>query len=358
MFRHNIQPIVFLSYLSLPLVLFCYYISSPSEGSFTTNYGYLPCIISRDPPACWLSWTDVNELVPEAAGRTVLVRGWVQAIRSVGKKLTFLVVRDGFAIVQCVIFTGKAGVVDEMTQFSRNIPKESFIRIEGIVSVPSKPLQGTTQQVELSVNKIYCISQALNLSPFLFEDATRSYEELKDAVDRGQKLPDVALDIRLNNRPYDLRTPANQAIFRIQSLAESEFCKILASKGFLGTHTPKITPGVSEGGSAVFMLKYVNGQTASLAQSPQLYKQMLINAGLKQVMEVGVYRAEKSNTYRHLCEYIGLHAEMEIKEHYFEVIDIVDILFVKLFDHITQTCKAELDILKNQHPFEPLKVKV
>lgn len=90
--------------------------------------------------------------------------------------------------------------------------------------------------------------------------------------------------------------------------------------GFLGTHTPKITPGVSEGGSAVFHLNYVNGQKASLAQSPQLYKQMLINAGLKQVFEVGaVYRAEKSNTHRHLCEYIGLHAEMEIKEHYFEV---------------------------------------
>jgi aspartyl-tRNA synthetase len=100
-----------------------------------------------------------------------------------------------------------------------------------------------------------------------------------------------------------------------------KFIEFMLSRGFMGIHTPKITSGISEGGSCVFKLNYVNGQIASLAQSPQLYKQMAINAGLKKVFEVGsIFRAEKSHTHRHLCEYVGLHVEMEIKEHYFEVI--------------------------------------
>lgn len=91
------------------------------------------------------------------------------------------------------------------------------------------------------------------------------------------------------------------------------------SKNFIGIHTPKLIGGSSEGGASVFKLDY-NGQPACLAQSPQLYKQMAICGGFGRVFEVGsIFRAEKSNTHRHLCEFIGLDAEMEIKEHYFEV---------------------------------------
>lgn len=101
-----------------------------------------------------------------------------------------------------------------------------------------------------------------------------------------------------------------------------KFTEYMTAKGFMCTHTPKITPGISEGGAAVFELDYLAGKRASLAQSPQLYKQMLVSGGINRVFEVGpVFRAEKSNTHRHLCEYIGLHAEMKIEEHYFEVID-------------------------------------
>ncbi|RZR92746.1 hypothetical protein BHM03_00021104 [Ensete ventricosum] len=61
------------------------------------------------------------------------------------------------------------------------------------------------------------------------------------------------------------------------------------------------------------------GQPACLAQSPQLHKQMVICGGFGRVFEVGsVFRAEDSYTHRHLCEFVGLDVEMEIKEHYFE----------------------------------------
>ena len=84
----------------------------------------------------------------------------------------------------------------------------------------------------------------------------------------------------------------------------------MESEEFLEIHSPKIIPGSSEGGSEVFTFDYF-GTQASLAQSPQLYKQMAIMGDIKKVYEIGhVFRAEKSFTHRHLCEFIGLDAEM------------------------------------------------
>ena len=110
-------------------------------------------------------------------------------------------------------------------------------------------------------------------------------------------------------------------IMEIKSLSciLQKFRENFLSKNFVGIHSPKLIAGSSEGGAAVFKLQY-NGQPACLAQSPQLYKQMAICGGFERVFEVGpVFRAENSNTHRHLCEFVGLDAEMEIKEHYFEV---------------------------------------
>ena len=93
-----------------------------------------------------------------------------------------------------------------------------------------------------------------------------------------------------------------------------------AGRGFVEIQTPKILGGASEGGSSVFRLKYF-GDEACLAQSPQLYKQMAAACSdLERVFEIGpVFRAENSNTHRHLCEFHGLDLEMAINEHYFEV---------------------------------------
>ncbi|KAI8547739.1 hypothetical protein RHMOL_Rhmol07G0219300 [Rhododendron molle] len=133
------------------------------------------------------------------------------------------------------------------------------------------------------------------------------------------------------------------------------FRQFLLSEGFVGIHTPKLIAGSSEGGSAVFRLDY-KGQPACLAQSPQLHKQMAICGDFGRVFEVGpVFRAEDSFTHRHLCEFTGLDVEMEIKEHYSEVMDIVDRLFVALFDSLNERCQKELEAIGKQYPFEPLK---
>ncbi|KAE9445509.1 hypothetical protein C3L33_22593, partial [Rhododendron williamsianum] len=91
------------------------------------------------------------------------------------------------------------------------------------------------------------------------------------------------------------------------------------SEGFVGIHTPKLIAASSEGGSAVG----------------------------------SVFRAEYSFTHRHLRKFTGLDVEMEIKEHYSEVMDIVDRLFVALFDSLNERCQKELEVVREQYPFEP-----
>lgn len=110
------------------------------------------------------------------------------------------------------------------------------------------------------------------------------------------------------------------------------FRKFLESEGFQEIHTPKLIAGASEGGSAVFKLDY-KGQAACLAQSPQLHKQIAICGDKERVFEVGpVFRAEDSYTHRHLCEFVGLDVEMEIKKHYSEVGLVVLFAFHELWN--------------------------
>jgi len=127
--------------------------------------------------------------------------------------------------------------------------------------------------------------------------------------------------------------------------------------GFVEIHSPKITPGVSEGGAEVFRLKYF-GRNACLAQSPQLYKQMAVTADLFKVFEIGpVFRAENSNTNRHMCEFVGMDFEMEIKEHYHELLQVLGNCFVHIFEQLNKFCQKEMAAIQQQYPFQPLRFR-
>ncbi|CAM9907023.1 unnamed protein product, partial [Discosporangium mesarthrocarpum] len=68
-----------------------------------------------------------------------------------------------------------------------------------------------------------------------------------------------------------------------------------------------------------------------------------------------VFRAENSNTHRHLCEFTGLDFEMVIKEHYYEILDVLSELFIYIFDQLNVRCKKEIEAVRAQHPFEDLR---
>lgn len=326
--------------------------SDPLSG----NYGDVELNDLQSKAVTGRKWTEVGSIAPEMKDRVVLVRGRVQTIRPVGKKIAFVVVRERGFTVQCVLTVKPELVSSQMVKYATSLSKESIIDVEGVVTIPEKPITGATQQqVEVQISKLYCVNRAVPTLPINIEDAARSEVEIEQALEKGEQLVRVNQDTRLNFRILDMRTPANQGIFRIQCQIENIFRQFLLSEGFVGIHTPKLIGGSSEGGSAVFRLDY-KGQPACLAQSPQLHKQMAICGDFGRVFEVGpVFRAEDSFTHRHLCEFTGLDVEMEIKEHYSEVMDIVDRLFVAMFDSLNEKCKKELEAVGKQYPFEPLK---
>src|SRR4051812_44631577 len=83
---------------------------------------------------------------------------------------------------------------------------------------------------------------------------------------------------------------------------------------------------------------------------------MVLCGDFKRVFEIGpVFRAENSNTNRHLCEFTGLDIEMEFNEHYFEVLDLLSDLFIFIFQGLESRYKKELDAVKAQYPFEDFK---
>ena len=80
---------------------------------------------------------------------------------------------------------------------------------------------------------------------------------------------------------------------------------------------------------------------------------MALCADFERVFEIGpVFRAEDSNTNRHLCEFTGLDMEMVIKEHYFEVLDMLANLLVYVFNGLQRNYARELEVIKQQYPFD------
>ncbi|KAH7420532.1 hypothetical protein KP509_13G011400 [Ceratopteris richardii] len=325
-----------------------------AEDALAANYGDVPLLELQSKAITGRKWKKVSELDASLNGQSVLLRGRCHTTRGKGK-IAFLILREAGHTVQCVFQVEDNVVSKGLIKYINSLSKESIIDVEGTVDIPSAPINGTTQQVELKGRKVYCVSKARPVLPFNLEDASRSEKDFQKAEQEDLQYVRVNQDTRLNNRVLDLRTSANQAVFRIQSYVSMFFRQFLVSRGFVEIHTPKLIAGASEGGAAVFSLDYY-GQPACLAQSPQLHKQMAICADLGRVFEIGpVFRAENSFTHRHLCEFTGLDLEMEIKEHYFEVLDILDELFVFVFDGLHQHCSKELEAINEQYPFEPLK---
>jgi nondiscriminating aspartyl-tRNA synthetase len=324
-------------------------VAGTAEGDEALAYLYGDSPLVRSATMTDKAYRNIAELSEDRAGQQVWIRGRLATSRAVGKGV-FLVLRQQIDTVQGVMFQG-AKVPKAMIKYAAGISLESVVDILAEVTVAPTPIESATvRNLELQIVEVHVVSRASDL-PFQIDDAGRSEA---DAAATG--LPVVSQDTSLNYRWVDLRTPANQAIFRIQSGVCSLFREFLGSKGFIEIHTPKLISGASEGGSNVFKLKYFD-QPACLAQSPQLYKQMAAACGgLDRVYEIGpVFRAEDSNTNRHLCEFTGLDFEMAIIEHYYEALGVMSELFTFIFDGISDRFKHELKVISQQYPFEPIK---
>lgn len=284
-------------------------------------------------------------------GKRVWVRARVHTVRGTAKSC-FLLLRDREEFMQACGFVG-GRLTKDMVRYVNSLPKESVVEVCGLLQAVSNPIKTASplhQNLEIHLEKIYCASRAAVPLPLQVEDAMRADSAYEATGAEGEQAAFVrpGRDTRLDNRFIDLRTPANQAIFKIRARVASAFRGFLTEEGFTEIWTPKIIPGSSEGGSAVFKVDYF-GRPACLAQSPQLYKQMAIAGGMKRVFEVGpVFRAENSHTHRHLCEFTGLDIEMEIEEHYHEVIRLLGRLMKHIFTTLDRDCAAEIATVRRQ----------
>ena len=110
--------------------------------------------------------------------------------------------------------------------------------------------------------------------------------------------------------------------FAYRYFFSSKTNNFLIKNKFTEIHTPKIVFAGAEGGANIFELDYF-GKTATLAQSPQFFKQIMVGA-YERVFEIGhSYRAEPSATTRHLTELTMLDIEMGFVEGHDEVLDMV-----------------------------------
>ncbi|XP_017759883.1 PREDICTED: aspartate--tRNA ligase, cytoplasmic isoform X2 [Eufriesea mexicana] len=313
------------------------------------NYGETGLIQSKE-KYTERKFTDIKNLNPNLENQNVWLRGRLHTSRATGKQC-FIVLRQQSHTIQGLAAVNEQ-VSKQMIKFISNITKESIVDIEAVVKcVPSKIESCTQKDVEVHIEKIFVVSVAKSQLPLQIEDASRPVTE---ADDNALNIK-VNQDTRLDNRVLDLRTPANQAIYKIEAAICKLFRDILTNKGFVEIHTPKIISAASEGGANVFTVSYFKGN-AYLAQSPQLYKQMAIAADFDKVFTVGaVFRAEDSNTHRHLTEFVGLDLEMAFKYHYHEVVDVIGQLFVEMFKGLHDNYAAEIEIVRQQYNVEPFK---
>lgn len=289
------------------------------------------------------------------AGDTVWLRGRLQSIRVKGGSC-FVVLRQGaFDTVQATFFkdSDRPEMSQKMIKYLKSLTCESIVDIEGSL-VDAEVRSCSIQNLEVAIQRIHSVSPADAILPFLVEDAARSEAEVEASQETDRPYPRLGQELRLDNRWMDLRVPANNAIMRVQSAICQLFRESLYAQNFVEIHTPKLIAGESESGAGVFTTDYF-GTTACLAQSPQLYKQMAIASDLNRVFEVGpVFRAEKSHTRRHLCEFTGLDLEMAIDEHYMETLEVIHNMFKHIFNGLETRFAKEMAVIREQYFSEPL----
>ncbi|KAK0615318.1 hypothetical protein B0T17DRAFT_593031 [Bombardia bombarda] len=275
----------------------------------------------------------------------------IHHIRSMSSKLAFIIFRDQTETIQGVLAYQDGFVSENFVRWATHLTTEGFVHVKGTLQAPPEPITGCT------VGNMEIVIESMHLVVPVEEHLPVDVHTI-DHVERDEETKELesmaSTRVRVSNRIAFLRTPTAQSIFRINAGICSIFRSVLESQDFIEIHTPKLQPAATESGAEVFKVNYF-GRTAFLAQSPQLAKQMSISADFGRVFEIGpVFRAEDSNTHRHLTEYTGMDLEMQINSDYHEALNIIDNLMKSIFEGVYKRFRKEIDIIKTRFPHEDL----
>ena len=269
---------------------------------------YGPIDYSKPPPSSEKFCDGLWEIPGASEGQEVTVEARVYNARVQSAKLAFIVLREQEYSIQVVIAEGGAhNISRQMVKWCGGINTESYVRVTGLVKKPVEDVKSTSiSHFELHLESCYMISEASEKLPVQVKDCTRpppAGEEEIESTDQGdQGAPNASLKVRLDNAILSMRAPAKLAIFKLQSEICKIFTEYMYKHNFTYINPSYMVGAATEGGSGVFEITYFD-RKAYLTQSPQFFKQWAIAGDVKSVFTIGpVFRAENSNTKRHLTE--------------------------------------------------------
>ncbi len=259
---------------------------------------------------------DISELSEELIGKEVVLGGWIEDLRKLGK-MSFITLRDISGISQVIV---KGELNDNLGEINR----QSVVSIKGIV----QETKARDFKFEIKAEEIEVLAKAIHPLPV-------------DPIGRLES----NIDTRLNHRALDMRNQKTASIFKLRHYVLQVLRKTLVEKKFIEITTPKIIGTASEGGADLFSLDYF-GKTAYLAQSPQLYKEQM-TIGLERVFEIAnFYRAENSHTGRHLTEFTSIDIEAAFMD-YNDVMNILETLVIAVYKFTAENCKKEQEEIEH-----------
>ena len=226
-----------------------------------------------------------GEIGTSDIGQTVTVCGWVAKRREHGDKLAFVDLRDYSGIVQCVI----DNAVD--------VRSEYVVKITGVV----RPRPEGTVNVNLSTGEVEigeCVVEVL-----------RSAEPPPFPVDA--RADDVDENVRLQYRYIDIRRERMQKNLRTRAKVNSAVRTAMESQGFVEVETPMLVPSTPEGAREFLVpSRKEPGSFYALPQSPQLFKQLLMVAGIDRYYQIARCLRDEDLRADRQYEFMQLDAEM------------------------------------------------
>lgn len=248
-------------------------------------------------------------------GAHVLLRGWFNNIRTLGK-INFLILRDRAGFSQILIEDK-----EELRKLS-GLQPGSILTVRGRVVASSQ----AEQKVELADPKIEVEVPIREVPPV-------EYYKPKIQSD---------LDFILDHRPVALRNRQIQAVFKIQAEMTHAFRIYMHDHvGATEYFAPNMIGTSSEGGAEFFNVDYF-GYRATLAQSSQLYKQIMVGVNERVFALMPFFRAENSHTTRHLAEGKQFEFEVGFFNNWHEILDFQEGCLKFIFEKLEAHCADEL----------------
>ena len=207
-----------------------------------------------------------GELRAGDAGRVVRLLGWVHRVRDLGGVL-FIDVRDRYGITQVVVRSGSGSADSAATARS-----EFVVAVDGTVAARSSEAVNPrleTGGIEVVADRVEILNEA-RTPPF----------PIADDVGVGE-------EIRLRHRYLDLRRPTMQHNIAVRHRVALAARQYFDAQGFLEIETPMLTRSTPEGARDYLVPSRVHrGEFFALPQSPQLFKQILMIAGMDRYVQI------------------------------------------------------------------------